>query len=64
VLLTDIRMPPLHSDEGIRAAREVQIRHPGTGVVVLSQYAKLGLTEEEDYHRRVRAVLMFLAGRA
>lgn len=38
VLLTDIRMPPLHTDEGIRAAREVQLRHPGTGVVVLSQY--------------------------
>jgi DNA-binding NarL/FixJ family response regulator len=38
VVLTDIRMPPLHTDEGIRAAREVQVRHPGTGVVVLSQY--------------------------
>jgi len=170
VVLTDIRMPPLHTDEGIRAAREVQVRNPGTGVVVLSQYdtpeyalrlfadgvagrgyllkdhiadgdqlsaavravagggssidptvvqslitarsssagspltrltprehqvlaemasgrnnaaiarslvltvraverhinaifAKLGLTDEEDYHRRVRAVLLFLAGR-
>src|SRR6266700_3709554 len=38
VLVTDIRMPPTFSREGIDAAREVRKRHPGTGVVVLSQY--------------------------
>jgi DNA-binding NarL/FixJ family response regulator len=38
VVLTDIRMPPSYTDEGIRAARDVQARSPGTGVVVLSQY--------------------------
>jgi adenylate cyclase len=38
VLVTDIRMPPSFQEEGIDAAREVRKRHPGTGVVVLSQY--------------------------
>ena len=39
VVLTDIRMPPGHSDEGIRLAGELRDSHPGMGVVVLSQYA-------------------------
>jgi adenylate cyclase len=38
VLVTDIRMPPSFRTEGIEAAKEVRQRHPGTGVVVLSQY--------------------------
>lgn len=38
VVLTDIRMPPNHSDEGIRAAGLIDDRSPGTGIVVLSQY--------------------------
>jgi len=38
VLVTDIRMPPSFSREGIDAAKEVRKRHPGTGVVILSQY--------------------------
>src|SRR5205807_2762334 len=38
VLVTDIRMPPAFQREGIDAAKEVRKRHPGTGVVVLSQY--------------------------
>jgi DNA-binding NarL/FixJ family response regulator len=38
-VLTDIRMPPTGTDEGIRAARQIRADHPGTGVVVLSQYA-------------------------
>jgi adenylate cyclase len=38
VLVTDVRMPPSFSREGIDAAKEVRKRHPGTGVVVLSQY--------------------------
>jgi len=38
VVVTDIRMPPTFQQEGIDAAKEVRKRHPGTGVVVLSQY--------------------------
>jgi DNA-binding NarL/FixJ family response regulator len=40
VVVTDIRMPPTGTDEGIRAAAELRERHPGIGVVVLSQYAE------------------------
>jgi DNA-binding NarL/FixJ family response regulator len=39
VVVTDIRMPPGHTDEGIRAAAWLRTEHPGTGVVVLSQHA-------------------------
>lgn len=39
VVLTDIRMPPTGTDEGIRAAEHVRQTLPDTGVVVLSQYA-------------------------
>jgi DNA-binding NarL/FixJ family response regulator len=42
-VLTDIRMPPTKTTEGIDAARRIRAEHPDTGVVVLSQYA------EEDY---------------
>jgi DNA-binding NarL/FixJ family response regulator len=38
VAVVDIRMPPTHTDEGLRAAVELRRRHPGTGVLVLSQY--------------------------
>jgi DNA-binding NarL/FixJ family response regulator len=40
VAIVDIRMPPTHTDEGLRAAQEIRERHPGTGVLVLSQYAE------------------------
>jgi DNA-binding NarL/FixJ family response regulator len=43
VVLTDIRMPPTQTNEGIEAARRIRAEHPGVGVVVLSQYV------EEDY---------------
>jgi DNA-binding NarL/FixJ family response regulator len=39
VLITDIRMPPTETDEGIRLAGELRESHPRMGVVVLSQYA-------------------------
>ena len=39
VVVTDIRMPPGNSDEGIRAAERLRKTHPDIGVVVLSQYA-------------------------
>ncbi len=38
VVVTDIRMPPNFQQEGIEAAREIRKRHPGTGVVILSQF--------------------------
>ncbi len=40
VAIVDIRMPPTHTDEGLRAAKELRHRHPGVGVLVLSQYAR------------------------
>ena len=40
VAIVDIRMPPTHTDEGLRAARELRTRHPGMGVLVLSQYVR------------------------
>src|SRR5262245_29218824 len=42
VVLTDIRMPPTGTDEGIRAAAELRLEHPQVGVVVLSQYVEPG----------------------
>ena len=39
-VVTDIRMPPTHSDEGIRAALRIRNDHPHIGVVVLSQFAE------------------------
>jgi class 3 adenylate cyclase/ActR/RegA family two-component response regulator len=38
VVVTDIRMPANFTDEGIRAARLIRKQHPGTGIVILSQY--------------------------
>ena len=43
VAILDIRLPPTHTDEGLRAALEIRERHPGVGVLVLSQYVELGL---------------------
>lgn len=40
VVVTDIRMPPTQTDEGIRAARHIRDEHPDVGVVVLSQYVE------------------------
>jgi len=40
VVVTDIRMPPSRTDEGIRAAREIREKYPEIGVVVLSQYVE------------------------
>jgi DNA-binding NarL/FixJ family response regulator len=40
VAIVDIRMPPTHTDEGLRAAQEIRARHPGVGVLVLSQYVR------------------------
>jgi DNA-binding NarL/FixJ family response regulator len=46
VAIVDIRMPPTHTDEGLRAAQEIRERHPETGVLVLSQYVESGYALE------------------
>jgi DNA-binding NarL/FixJ family response regulator len=38
MVVTDVRMPPGNKDDGLRAARDIRERFPGTAVVVLSQY--------------------------
>jgi len=40
VAVVDVRMPPTHTDEGLRAAAEIRERFPGVGVLVLSQYVE------------------------
>ncbi|MDP9848282.1 response regulator transcription factor [Streptosporangium lutulentum] len=70
VAVVDVRMPPTHTDEGLRAALEIRDRWPGVGVLVLSQYvekpyaAKLlaGATESVGYllKDRVTEVAEFL----
>ena len=40
VVVTDIRMPPTHTDEGLQAAHAIRTEMPGTGVLVLSQYSE------------------------
>lgn len=40
VVVTDVRMPPTHTDEGIVAARRIRSEHPRVGVVVLSQFSE------------------------
>jgi DNA-binding NarL/FixJ family response regulator len=49
VAIVDVRMPPTHTDEGIRAAQEIRRELPGVGVLVLSQYV------EETYARELLA---------
>jgi len=43
VIVVDIRLPPTHTDEGLRAAIELRAAYPQLGVLVLSQYVELGL---------------------
>ncbi|WP_344944355.1 response regulator transcription factor [Sphaerisporangium flaviroseum] len=40
IVVADVRMPPAHTDEGLRAALEIRRRWPGTAVLVLSQYVE------------------------
>lgn len=49
VAIVDVRMPPTHTDEGIRAAQQIRAELPGVGVLVLSQYV------EEAYARELLA---------
>jgi DNA-binding NarL/FixJ family response regulator len=43
VAIVDIRLPPTHNDEGLRAAIEIRADYPTVGVLVLSQYVEVGL---------------------
>jgi DNA-binding NarL/FixJ family response regulator len=62
VAVVDIRMPPTHTDEGLAVARRIRDNHPGTAVLVLSQYVEahyaLALLEQ-----RARAVGYLLKDR-
>ena len=40
VAIVDIRMPPTHTDEGLRAAKEIRARAPATAILVLSQHVR------------------------
>jgi class 3 adenylate cyclase/CheY-like chemotaxis protein len=46
VVVTDLRMPPNHADEGLRAAETIRRNHPDTGILVLSQYAEPAYARE------------------
>ncbi len=46
-VLLDIRMPPTHTDEGLRVAATIRERHPGTGILLLSQYVETTDTVRE-----------------
>jgi len=44
--IVDIRMPPTQTDEGIQAAHEIRRRHPGMGIVLLSQHVEVGVATQ------------------
>lgn len=46
LIISDIRMPPSHTDEGLRAAQEIRARWPGAPIVLLSQYVVVGYATE------------------
>lgn len=52
VAIIDIRMPPTHTDEGLRAAGELRARHPGIGVLMLSQYVRPSYAEQPSQVKR------------
>src|SRR4051812_27717536 len=43
VAIIDIRMPPTHTDEGLRAAEEIRERYPEVGILILSQHVEVGI---------------------
>jgi DNA-binding NarL/FixJ family response regulator len=46
VAIVDVRLPPTFTDEGVRAALEARARHPGVGILILSQYVEPVYTQE------------------
>jgi DNA-binding NarL/FixJ family response regulator/class 3 adenylate cyclase len=59
VAITDIKMPPTHTDEGLRAAEQIRKEHPSVGVLVLSQYleSRYAMRLLEHYPERVGYLL-------
>jgi DNA-binding NarL/FixJ family response regulator len=43
VAIVDVRMPPTHTDEGLRAAHTIRERHPGMGILILSEHVEAGV---------------------
>jgi len=43
VAVVDIRMPPTHTDEGLRAALDIRARHQRIGILIVSQYVEVGI---------------------
>jgi DNA-binding NarL/FixJ family response regulator len=46
VAVLDVRMPPTHTDEGVRAAIEIRSRRPGTAILLLSQYVEVAYARD------------------
>ncbi|MBD8703182.1 response regulator transcription factor [Frigoribacterium sp. CFBP9039] len=46
VAVLDVRMPPSHTDEGVRAAIEIRSRRPGTSILLLSQYVEVAYARD------------------
>jgi DNA-binding NarL/FixJ family response regulator len=46
VAIVDIRMPPTQTEEGIQAAHEIRRRHPGMGIMLLSQHVEVGVATQ------------------
>ena len=68
VAVVDVRMPPTHTDEGLRAALRLRSEYPGTGVLVLSQFAGAAkqldaalLVNPHDLDAMARAIKIALA---
>jgi DNA-binding NarL/FixJ family response regulator len=52
LVVTDIGMPPTNTSEGLLAAQRIRAEHPGTGVLVLSQYVETRQADRQPAHRR------------
>jgi DNA-binding NarL/FixJ family response regulator len=44
--IIDIRMPPTHTDEGLQAAQAIRARHPGMGIVIVSEHVEVGVATQ------------------
>jgi len=62
VSIVDVRMPPSHTDEGLRAAVEARRLVPGSPVLVLSQYVEVAYADDLLADRRVAEIADFLDG--
>lgn len=60
LVIVDVRMPPGHRDEGLRAARQLQSEQPDLATLVLSQYVEQTFAEELLHDRRGAAGLGYL----